>query len=279
MFNTVRRMLRFTLIELLVVIAIIAILASMLMPALERARKAAQVVGCTSNLRQLTQTWLMYDMDHGMFPSPVHDTFFYLYDGVHVTVRDEYSVPASLVECPVHPDPREGKENVWWDKDATSSWSVNTGAPRALMSYLPISGHGNWGPDPSTGWVEPNGWRQNYWNYSDEGFIPVASASGYDRRDGWEGQRLSPSHQFILTDTAYINVNDTTWGHLKPRPNHIDRTGYTAEGTNVAFLDGHVETHDFIDENYWTIHDYRSNNQGEPLGIPWTPSFWHPDDR
>jgi len=63
----------FTLIELLVVIAVIAVLISILVPALRAARQQAKAVACGSNLKQLSLALTAYEQENGTFPHGFDD--------------------------------------------------------------------------------------------------------------------------------------------------------------------------------------------------------------
>src|SRR5690348_13951908 len=70
----------FTLVELLVTIAIIAILATLLLPALHRAQESGRLSLCKSNLKQISLGVGMYVQDTGYYPK-----FYFVKNGPGVT--------------------------------------------------------------------------------------------------------------------------------------------------------------------------------------------------
>jgi prepilin-type N-terminal cleavage/methylation domain-containing protein len=179
----------FTLIELLVLIAIIAILASLLLPALSRAKLKVKQVNCINNLKQMIIANTMYisDFNKGLPYYPYDPTY---YGTLWMGTRIRYHAQVNQVRlCPSAPETKPAPTGTTWGT-AESPWA--------------------WASTPLlTGSYGFNGWF-----YSDDAFFN--SGTDADRHFVRDQSVQYPSQTPVFVDSIWVDL----W----PRPADMPAT-------------------------------------------------------
>jgi len=265
----------FTLVELLVVIGIIAIMIGILLPTLNKARKASKTTVCLSNLRQMGNSWTMYLSEHkGHLPHyiwsksnvpnnasmPASQLNDIIWRGYWYGILSDYKVQTSTMLCPeaTEPAPDFGSKgfgsafNAW-----TGIWQ--TSKPVGIML------------DKSTGLNTTNdssklGYRMGSYEFNrnctagNKPTNPPQPTAKSAAACGTSITALKPAGEVpVFFDSVWVDGNDfpngTPTAQAPPPPNlggggasgapsgndHwrflIARHG---RGINVAFADGHA---------------------------------------
>ncbi len=156
----------FTLIELLVVIAIIALLLSILMPALSRVKKQARGVACQANLHQWSLIWKLYcdDNDGNWLSGDLTGGNGGSGRWWFRPISELYTVEEKIRVCPqATKPPASGNIGNWanhaWQTGTrgTADYYVGSYGPNGWMCNVPAGRNSMWGRSPATDhWRTPN---------------------------------------------------------------------------------------------------------------------------
>ena len=259
----------FTLVELLVVIGIIALLVGILLPALNKARRAARTAACLSNVRQLTMSMIQYHIENKGY-SPYYDKGTDE-DGnaqkFQINWMAQVVKPSQLNSVRLCPDARE--QNPLY---------ASSGNQPGAAAYA-------WGP-AGQALQDPNSGQSLTGSYAFNGYLLRKHHSGDSTKLFADGQAgalpAGPEHLWDYPPKGSTNVpciSDGLWPIAWPEDNKLPPPSlYQPAGlgpnmdiknnwtrvcmarhgiaVNVGFYDGHAQTVDLQD--LWTYRWHRT---------------------